>query len=427
MRRPMDSIERYTSFAGQLDEMHGEKTPVDQHSIELQRLGDALNHASIRLEEQAVAVHNAMSGLEKLAAFPEGSQDIVLSMNADAKVAYMNPHGQRMLAELELEPDQIELLLPHDYRAIVDRCLSDSQIVQAIEIEFKQRTLLWTFAPLMSQRLVHCYGQEITEKRKAEKYASSVLLEKQAAEAANQAKSLFLANMSHEIRTPLNGVMGFLKLLSMTTLTATQQEYLHTTEVSAKTLLTVINDILDFSKIEAGKISVEQIEIDFKELLEDAVSLHAASAESKGLDLIFVFHRAVPSHVLGDPARITQVLSNLIGNAIKFSQHGEILVQVTLQQETNEDVLVEVSVQDSGIGISTESLDRLFQPFTQADASTTRMYGGTGLGLVISKMLVELMGGKISVESQIDQGTRFAITLRLSKSKIVVTVQPVAG
>ena len=357
------------------------------------------------------------SKLKALASFPEGSPDIVLSTDRQANVTYINPHGQQILAEFRLSSYEIEALLPRDYRAIVARCLSDGTTVKTIEVEFNQRHLIWTFSPLQSEGIVHCYGVEITKRKKAEAHAKNALVEKQVAEAANQSKSLFLANMSHEIRTPLNGVMGFLKLLSKTTLTATQLEYLNTTEVSAKMLLTVINDILDFSKIEAGKVSIEQVEIEFKELLEDIISLHSANAGNKGLDLVFAYNKAVPARLLGDPARISQVLSNLLGNAIKFTQHGEILVQVELKDETEADALIEVSVKDSGIGISTEEQERLFQPFSQADASTTRKYGGTGLGLVISKALIELMGGKISVQSHAGQGSRFVFTLRLPKQK----------
>jgi signal transduction histidine kinase/ActR/RegA family two-component response regulator/HPt (histidine-containing phosphotransfer) domain-containing protein len=418
MRRPLASIARYTEFSGKLNEMHGEKIPIDTHSIELQQLGEALNNASMRLEEQAREINISMSQLEALAAFPEGSQDIVLSMNADAKVQYINPHGLQVLASLGLGPDEMGSLLPHDYRTIVEHCLLNGKTAQAVEAEFNQCTLRWVFAPLQSQRMVHCYGQEITEKRIAQKYASKALIEKQAAEAASQAKSLFLANMSHEIRTPLNGVLGFLKLLSKTTLTETQRDYLNTTEVSAKMLLSVINDILDFSKIEAGKISIEHIEIEFQELLEESITQHSANAGNKGIDLALLFDKALPARLLGDPTRISQVLSNLLGNAIKFTQHGKILVRADLKEETDADVLVEISVTDSGIGIPAEVLERLFQPFRQADASTTRKYGGTGLGLVISQTLVELMGGKISVESHVGQGTRFAFVLRLPKQTV---------
>jgi len=424
IRRPLLSVEQYTEFAGKLVEMHGKKIPVDRFSIELERLGEALNDASVRLEEQGRTVNNSMAELEKLAAFPENNPNVVLSMDAEAGITYMNPHGLQMLAEMELGTEDVGKLLPTDYREIVERCLKFNSTMRAVEVEFRQHILLWTFAPLLSQRIVQAYAQDITEKRNAEEYSRNVLMEKQAAEAANRAKSFFLANMSHEIRTPLNGVLGFLKLLSKTKLTKTQRDYLSTSEVSAKILLTVINDILDFSKIEAGKISIEQVEIDLKELLEEVISLYAANAESKGVELAFVFNKAVPTQLVGDPARISQVLSNLLGNAIKFTQQGEIHIYVDLKEETDKDVQVGVSIKDSGIGISAEALERLFQPFSQADASTTRKYGGTGLGLVISKTLVELMGGKISVESLPGQGAQFSFMLRLPKQTTVHTFMP---
>ena len=353
--------------------------------------------------------------LQALASFPKGSPEIVLSTNSDADITYMNPRGRQVLAELGLGPYEIEVLLPQDYRKIVARCLLGGTTAQTIEVEFNQRYFLWTFSPLKSQGLVHCYGLEITKRRRAEEHARKVLIEKQAADAASQSKSLFLANMSHEIRTPLNGIMGFLRLLAKTELTPNQREYLDTTEVSAKVLMTVINDILDFSKIEAGKVSLEQIDIELKPLLKEIISLHSANAKGKGLDLSFAYDNAVPVHLLGDPARISQVLSNILGNAIKFTGQGEILVKAALKDESTTDVLVEVSVKDSGIGISAEQQTRLFQSFSQADVSTTRKYGGTGLGLVISRALVELMGGEISVTSQAGHGTTFTFTLRMHK------------
>lgn len=422
MRRPLTAIERYTQFADRLNEMHGEQIRVDKSSIELQKLGRALNSASLRLEQQAVIVKDAMSGLENLASFPEGSPDIVLSLDANATVTYLNPRGQQTLDELELT--EVFPLLPADYAEIVNVCLLHDKTVRSVEVVCKQRAFLWTFSPLPSQRLVHGYAQEVTKRKIAEAHARHALVEKQVAEAANQAKSLFLANMSHEIRTPLNGVMGFLNLLAKTRLTSTQQDYLNTTKLSAKMLLTVINDILDFSKIEAGKISIERIDINFRDLLEDIVSLHAPNAQDKGLELILVLHKDIPACLVGDSARITQVITNLLGNAIKFTQRGEIVVQVALQSMTEDSVIVEIIVQDSGIGISAEARERLFKPFSQADTSTTRLYGGTGLGLVIAKTLVELMGGTISVESAPGQGTCFTFTLRMDKQKISWTCTP---
>ena len=429
MRRPLTSIERYTQFADGLIEMHGEQIRVDISSIELQKLGRALNSASLRLDQQATIVKDAMSRLENLASFPEGSPDIVLSLDNDAKVTYLNPRGKQTLDELQLA--DVGVLLPDDCTEIVNTCLLHDKTVRAVEVAFKKRTFLWTFAPLLSQRIVHGYAQEVTKRKIAEENARNSLIEKQVAVAANQAKSSFLANMSHEIRTPLNGVIGFLNLLTKTQLTSTQRDYLNTTKLSAKMLLTVINDVLDFSKIEAGKISIEQININFRELLEDIVSLHAANSQDKGLELILVLNHDVPACLMGDPARITQVITNLLGNAIKFTQRGEILVRVALLSMTEENVLIEVAIQDSGIGIGVESIERLFKPFSQADASTTRLYGGTGLGLVIAKTLVELMGGSISVESKPGQGTRFIFTLRLAMLKntwaCVATEKTMAG
>ncbi len=353
--------------------------------------------------------------LQALASFPEGSPEIVLSTDSDANITYTNPHGLQLLAKLGLGPYDMQALLPKDYRTIVAKCLSSNDTVKTIEVEFNQHHLLWTFSPLQSQGIVHCYGLEITKRRMAEEHARKVLIEKQAAEAASQSKSLFLANMSHEIRTPLNGILGFLKLLAKTDLDPVQREYLGTTEVSAKVLMTVINDILDFSKIEAGKVSLEQIDIEPQALLKEIISLHSANARGKGLDLFFSYDETLPPHLLGDPARISQVLSNLLGNAIKFTQKGEILVKAALREESEEEVLVAISVKDSGIGISAEQQTRLFQSFSQADVSTTRKYGGTGLGLVISKALVELMGGEITVDSAMGLGTTFTFTLRLQK------------
>ena len=235
------------------------------------------------------------------------------------------------------------------------------------------------------------------------------------AEAASQAKSQFLAHMSHEIRTPLNGVLGFLGLLGKTHLDQVQRDYLRTTELSAKTLLTVINDILDFSKIEAGKLSIESIAMDLREVIEDSVSLHAPTAQNKGVDVVLLFHHDVPTKLMGDPGRITQVLSNLVSNAIKFTDSGDVAIIVSLVSESSETALVQVSVTDTGIGIPAASLTRLFQPFSQADDSTTRKYGGTGLGLIISKKLVEMMGGAIAVESTPGQGSRFHFTMSLQK------------
>ncbi|BAN35886.1 integral membrane sensor hybrid histidine kinase [Sulfuricella denitrificans skB26] len=239
---------------------------------------------------------------------------------------------------------------------------------------------------------------------------------KASAEMANQAKSQFLAHISHEIRTPLNGLIGFLGLMGKTRIDDVQQDYLNICETSSRSLLAIINDILDLSKIEAGKLSIECLAFDLGYLIEQCILFYTPSAQSKGLRLILEIDRDIPVNLIGDPSRIRQILANLLGNAIKFTHSGVITVTVKHLDGGDGSTQVEISVADTGIGITDEQLGQLFQPFSQGDASITRRYGGTGLGLAITRRLVEMMNGTIAVESESGKGSRFTISLCLKEA-----------
>ena len=257
---------------------------------------------------------------------------------------------------------------------------------------------------------------ENEERKKAE---AEIIKAKEEAEAANAAQSQFLANMSHEIRTPMNGVMGMLQLMQMTELTEEQKEYIRVSQTSSDALLVVINDILDYSKIGAGKMELEKTAFNLGTVINDAVSLFKLSAQKKGLIIEVSIERDVPDNLIGDPFRLRQILSNLMGNAVKFTNEGQIDISIRkIEERSNRKIKLEFVVKDTGIGIPPDKTDVLFKSFSQVDNSNTRKYGGTGLGLTISKSLVELMAGEIWVESREGEGSSFYFTCILEMAGV---------
>jgi PAS domain S-box-containing protein len=367
---------------------------------------------------------------QKLALLVENSSNFIGMISLVGKVLFLNQAGRRLVgidsAGDLLSTNIRDCLTPETWKLVRDTALpatretghwlGDGQFRHfktgaAIDV---QMNIFLVRHPQSGEPL--CIGTVVRDITERKRYEAALVETREAALATSRIKSQFLANMSHEIRTPMNGVLGMAGLLAKTELTAEQQDFVETIQASGQNLLRVINDILDFSKLEAGVMQLENIEFDLSGCLEDVVDLLATPADAKGIELMGWIDADVPRKCTGDPVRLRQVLMNLIGNAIKFTCLGEVVVHASLESETPSEATVYFRVTDTGIGISEEDLHKLFQSFSQVDASTTRQYGGTGLGLAISKQLVELMGGEIGLESKVGQGSTFWFTVRLGKA-----------
>ena len=378
-----------------------------------------------RAEAEIVQAKNvADSALREL----EGVNSVILRWTPDAKISSINDYGCELFgyAREELIDKSMFETIVHDVgsardgvRGMIDNILQDPE--SYLHVEDMNRTkdgrelwVSWSNNPILDTdgqlKEILAIGVDITERKELERELQAA---KEVAESATQAKGDFLANMSHEIRTPMNAVIGLSDLCLRTDLTPKQHDYLSKIHGSAISLLGIINDILDFSKIEAGKLDIEEIEFEIDEVLDNLATVASVKTQEKGLELLFRRDPHVPTILIGDPLRLGQILINLTNNAVKFTEKGEIVVQIELMERVRDEAVLAFSVRDTGIGMTPEQQAKLFQSFSQADTSTTRKYGGTGLGLAISKQLVELMHGEIGVDSEASVGSTFHFTVRL--------------
>jgi len=390
--------------------------PVEYTSVPIRKDGSVIG--TVVLFRDITERKQAEEELQKLSSAVEQSQVSVVITDPEGTVEYVNPKfsevtGYSAEEAIGQNPKVLNagIQSAEFYKEMWDTIKAGEVWQGEFANKKKNGDIFWenaTISPIRNSedRVTHFVAvkEDITDRKQAEQELKKA---KETAEEATKAKSDFLANMSHEIRTPMNAIIGMSHLCLGTELEPRQRDYIEKVYSSSQSLLGIINDILDFSKIEAGKLDMEAIPFRLDEVLGNLGNLAAIKAQEKGLEMLFNTHPEVPRALIGDPLRLGQILLNLAGNAVKFTEEGEIVVHTEAVRVTDDEVEIKVSVQDTGIGMTREQCDKLFQSFSQADTSTTRKYGGTGLGLAISKKLVEMMGGNIRVESEPGKGSAF--------------------
>ncbi len=390
-----------------------------------------LKHTTIELQKQdrerEAAQEALRSSEERYRSLIDGAIDIIYRVDNDGRFTFVNPVAARVMKReqseligchfLDLVAPEAKSQVAHFYRQQLDNRVHDTYLEFPAVGGDGQTVWIGQNVLMLSDESGTCgfqaVARDITERKRAD--AELAAARDQALE-TTRLKSQFVANMSHELRTPMNGILGLTELLLEGDLSPEQRDHAATVRSCGETLLTLLNDILDLSKIEAGKMELHTEPFDIRQVIHQTADLFEEKARRKGVELVYLVHHDVPAIVLGDPGRLRQVLTNLLGNAVKFTAAGEITVRVGIDESGPDGILLRLEVSDTGIGVSPEAQAQLFRPFVQADGSITRRYGGTGLGLVISRQLAELMGGRLDMTSEIGLGSTFWFTARLKSA-----------
>ena len=421
--RPLRQLRQLIDFAQGLDVYQGQaQIHIDTSTREIRLLTRALNQSATRLFQQSQQILRSEAQHRQVI---QAIREVIFQTDVRGHWTFLNPAWETMTGytvESSLGRSALEHVSPEDSPKLEEmlnplRDLSMDTARGEVRFIAADGIIRWMDVWISVQRneagwAIGTTGtlNDISSRKAAE---SELIAARDQAEAATHAKSEFLATMSHEIRTPMNGVLGMAQLLSETPMSAEQRDYVRTIYQSGLGLLTIINDILDFSKIEAGKLTIEPLPFDLLSALEEVCELMTPQVQQKKLELMLRYDPSCPRLVIGDTGRIRQIVLNYLSNAVKFTEHGHVLVDVSTLKVERSRVRLRISVSDSGIGIAADKAGTLFQRFTQADASTTRRFGGTGLGLAICKALTEMMGGQVGVNSEFGQGSTFWMELTL--------------